>query len=276
MLYVCPTPIGNLEDITLRVLRTLQEVDLILAEDTRHTGQLLHHFEIKRPLESLHEHNEKNKTDRVLDLLRGGQTIALVSDAGMPGISDPGAWLIKAVIEAGLPLEVLPGANAALVAYLQSGFLAPHFLYYGFLPRRKRDRVIALESLNNLPWPVIFYESPHRLKEMLADLLSVLGDRQISISRELTKHFEETKRGSIRELLDFYSQENPRGEFVVTVEGSELKSETIKTEDDILQTLEHLLATGLSRKSAIEQVSYEYRLPKNQVYKIALQIKLKD
>lgn len=276
MLYVCPTPIGNLEDITLRVLRTLQEVDLILAEDTRHTGQLLHHFEIKRPLESLHEHNEKNKTDRVLDLLRGGQTIALVSDAGMPGISDPGAWLIKAVIEAGLPLEVLPGANAALVAYLQSGFLAPHFLYYGFLPRRKRDRVIALESLNNLPWPVIFYESPHRLKEMLADLLSVLGDRQISISRELTKHFEETKRGSIRELLDFYSQENPRGEFVVTVEGSEPKSETIKTEDDILQTLEHLLATGLSRKSAIEQVSYEYRLPKNQVYKIALQIKRKD
>jgi 16S rRNA (cytidine1402-2'-O)-methyltransferase len=221
MLYVCPTPIGNLEDITLRTLRTLQEVDLVLAEDTRHTGQLLRHFQINRPLESLHEHNERDKTERVLDLLRQGKTVALVSDAGMPGISDPGAFLIREVIEAGLPLEVLPGSNAALVGFLQSGFVSPHFLFYGFLPRRRKDRVQELEGIRALPYPIIFYEAPHRLREMLEDLLTVLGDRRISVSRELTKRFEETKRGCISQLVDDFTQERPRGEFVITVAGSE-------------------------------------------------------
>ena len=195
MLYVCPTPIGNLEDITLRVLRVLQEVDLILAEDTRRTGQLLRHFQIARPVESLHEHNEKEKTAQILERLRQGQRLALVSDAGMPGISDPGAFLIKEVIEAGLPLEVLPGANAALLGFLLSGLPSPHFLFFGFLPSRSRERRRELEKLKDLPYPIIFYEAPHRLTGMLQDVLAVLGDRRASISRELTKLYEETRRG---------------------------------------------------------------------------------
>ena len=272
MLYVCPTPIGNLEDITLRALRILQEVDLVLAEDTRHTGQLLHHFQIQQSLESLHEHNEKEKTTRILDLLSQGKKVALVSDAGMPGISDPGAFLIREAIEAGHALEVLPGANAALVGFLQSGFDCPHFLFYGFLPRRTKDRVRALETLEKLSYPMIFYEAPHRLQDMLSDLLGVLGDRTISVSRELTKRFEETRRGSIRELLGYYGEQKPRGEFVVTVEGAWKDALAEYNEDDILHLLEHLMATGLSRRSAVEQVSVEYRLPKNHVYELALRL----
>ncbi|MDI9485149.1 MAG: 16S rRNA (cytidine(1402)-2'-O)-methyltransferase [Bacillota bacterium] len=272
MLYICPTPIGNLEDITLRTLRVLQEVDLVLAEDTRHTGQLFHHFQISRPLESLHEHNEQEKTERILELLRQGRKIALVSDAGMPGISDPGGLLIRAVIEAGLPLEVLPGANAALVGYLQSGFVSPHFLFYGFLPRRKKERIAALEALKGLSFPVIFYEAPHRLVAMLEDLLAVLGDRRISVSRELTKKFEETRRGRISELIAHFSEERPRGEFVLTVAAGEAAEPEEKDEDDILRLLEHLLASGLSRRTAVQQVSEKYRLPKNLVYELALRI----
>ena len=276
MLYVCPTPIGNLEDITLRALRILQEVDLVLAEDTRHTGQLLHHFQIQQSMESLHEHNEKEKTTRILDLLSQGKKVALVSDAGMPGISDPGAFLIREVIEAGHALEVLPGANAALVGFLQSGLDSPHFLFYGFLPRRKKDRVRALETLENLSHPIIFYEAPHRLKNMLSDLLDVLGDRTVSVSRELTKRFEETRRGSISELLGYYAEQKPRGEFVVTVEGARAGRQkdalAEHNEDDILHSLEHLMATGLSRRSAVERVSVEYRLPRNHVYEIALRL----
>lgn len=273
MLYVCPTPIGNLEDITLRVLRVLQEVDLILAEDTRHTGQLLRHFQISRPLESLHEHNEEEKTARILQMLEAGQEIALVSDAGMPGISDPGGFLIQAVLKAGLPMEVLPGANAALVGFLQSGFLSPHFLFYGFLPRRKQDRRKALEELKDLPYPLIFYEAPHRLRAMLADLLEVLGDRRISISRELTKRFEETLRGSVSELLHHFSEESPRGEFVVTVAGAEKQEEAEIREDDILLALEQLISSGVKRRTAVNQVCERYRLPKNQVYQLSLRLR---
>lgn len=276
MLYICPTPIGNLEDITLRVLRILQEVDLVLAEDTRHSGQLLHHFQIRTPMESLHEHNEKEKTARVLELLRAGKKVALISDAGMPGISDPGAWLIQEAIQAGLPLDVLPGANAALVAFLQSGFGDPHFLYYGFLPRRSRERREALEGLKQLPFPLIFYEAPHRLKDMLSDLLLVLGDRSVSISRELTKRFEETRRGPLRDVLDHFSTEPPRGEFVITVAGRTEQPEDSIKEDDILRTLAELMASGLSRKSAINEVSAKYRLPKNHIYGLALKLSSGD
>ncbi|NLL08606.1 MAG: 16S rRNA (cytidine(1402)-2'-O)-methyltransferase [Firmicutes bacterium] len=275
MLYVCPTPIGNLEDITLRVLRVLQEVDLILAEDTRRTGQLLRHFQIARPVESLHEHNEREKTERILDRLQQGQNIALVSDAGTPGISDPGGFLIRAVIEAGLPLEVLPGANAALLGFLQSGLLSPGFLFFGFLPSRRAERLRELEKLKGLTYPIIFYEAPHRLQSMLADVLAVFGDRRASISRELTKKFEETKRGTLSELLGFFAEHKPRGEFVVTVAGAEEEAED-KNEDDILLALQRLLAAGLSRKSAVNQVSEEYRLPKNYVYDLALRLTVED
>lgn len=275
MLYVCPTPIGNLEDITLRVLRVLQSVDLILAEDTRRTGQLLHHFQIAKPIESFHEYNEKGKTEKILGRLREGQEIALVSDAGMPGISDPGSFLIRAVIEAGLPLEVLPGANAALLGFLQSGLPSPHFLFYGFLASRSGERRRELEKLKDLPFPIIFYEAPHRLQGMLEDLLAVFGDRPASISRELTKKFEETQRGTLQELAERFAAEKPRGEFVVTVAGAE-EEEREKNEDDILLALQRLIAGGLSRKSAVNQISEEYRLPKNYVYNLSLQLKLED
>ncbi|NLJ81071.1 MAG: 16S rRNA (cytidine(1402)-2'-O)-methyltransferase [Firmicutes bacterium] len=275
MLYVCPTPIGNLEDITLRVLRVLKEADLILAEDTRRTRRLLRHFKIKKPLTSFHDHNEKEKSRMVISLLEQGQKIALVSDAGMPGISDPGVFLIKKVIEQGLPLEVLPGANAALVGYLQSGFLGDAFLYYGFLPRRSRERLRVLESLQDWPYPLIFYEAPHRLAAMLADVLAVLGNRAISVSRELTKQFEETRRGTVDELLAFYRENTPRGEFVVTVSGREEEAGGIE-ESDISQLLQKLLSGGLSTKDAVEQVSKKYRLPRNQVYRIALEVKPED
>ena len=275
MLYVCPTPIGNLEDITLRVLRVLQEVDLILAEDTRRTGQLLHHYQIPRPVESFDEHNEKDKTARVLEKLRQGQDIALVCDAGTPGISDPGAFLLHAVIEEGLPLEVLPGANAALLGFLQSGLLCPRFVFYGFLASRRPERLRELEQLSALPYPIIFYEAPHRLQAMLADLLAVFGDRRASVSRELTKHFEETRRGPLSELVAYFSENKPRGEFVVTVAGAEEVKEE-KSEDDILRALQELMAGGLSRKSAVSQVSEEYRLPRNYVYGLALRLKRQD
>jgi len=276
MLYVCPTPIGNLEDITLRVLKILQEVDLILAEDTRHTGQLLRHFKIEARLQSLHEHNEKEKAAGILQMLEQGKTIALVSDAGMPGISDPGSWLIKEVIEAGLPLEVLPGANAALVGYLQSGFLSPHFLYYGFLPRKKTERKRILENMRALEFPIIFYEAPHRLKEMLIAVEKVFGDRYVSISRELTKRFEETKRGLLSELIAHYSEQDPRGEFVIVISGLEPDSSPKILEADIYLILKELIRGGSSRKSAVDQVATEYGLSKNQVYRIALQVKLED
>ena len=171
---------------------------------------------------------------------------------------------------------MLPGANAALVGFLQSGFASQHFLFYGFLPRRRKDRIQALEDLKDLPYPIIFYESPHRLREMLADLLTVLGDRTISVSRELTKRFEETKRGPISQLVADFSQERLRGEFVITITGGESTAQEEHNEDDILHILEHLISSGLSRRTAVEQVSEKHRLPKNQVYEIALRLKLED
>lgn len=275
MLYVCPTPIGNLEDITLRTLRILEEVDLILAEDTRHTGQLLHHFGIKNTMSSFHEHNEKEKSDEVIAALAKGQKIALVSDAGMPGISDPGAFLIKRVIEKNLPLEVLPGANAALVAYLKSGLLGEHFLFYGFLPRRAQKRLQKLEELKEFPFPLIFYEAPHRLLNTLEDLLRVFGLRKAAVSRELTKLYSETVRGTLNEIKGFFQENAPRGEFVITVAGAE-KEIAEKKEDDVRRAIEALLSKGMTRKTAIAQVSEKYRLPKNRVYQIALKINTED
>ena len=272
MLYICATPIGNLEDITLRVLRVLETVDLIVAEDTRQTRKLLSHYQISKPLTSLHKFNEREKADQIIEQLKLGKTAAFVSDAGMPGISDPGAELIAKVIAAGLPLTVLPGANAAITAVVQSGLLAGPFYFHGFLPRKQSQITGLLTKLAGLACPLIFYEAPHRLCDMLRDLLEVLGDRRISVSRELTKRFEETRRGRVKEVLDHFQTERPRGEFVITIAGGEPASDVEKSEDDILHLLEQLMSSGLSRKTAVEQVSGKYRLPKNQVYEIALRI----
>lgn len=275
MLYVCPTPIGNLEDITLRVLRTLEEVDLIAAEDTRHTMKLLRHYNIQTPLISLHEHNEAARVELLLTLLQDGKDIALVSDAGMPGISDPGRLLINAVIEAGLPCTVLPGANAAITAYVQSGFESEQFLFYGFLPRKGKRRQAELERLATIPYPVVFYEAPHRLVDTLQDLHDVFGNRCASVSRELTKKFEETIRGTLEELTLQFESQQPRGEFVITVAGlgdGQAAFEGEITEGDIKRTLQELLDGGSTKKAAVQEVAKRYRLPKNRVYQLALEL----
>ncbi|MBR3217684.1 MAG: 16S rRNA (cytidine(1402)-2'-O)-methyltransferase, partial [Exiguobacterium sp.] len=200
-LYVVPTPIGNLEDMTYRAVRTLQEVDLIAAEDTRQTMKLCRHFDIATKLISYHEHNKEVSGPRLIDDLLSGKSIAVVSDAGMPGISDPGSDLVRLAIEANIPVIVLPGANAALTALVASGLATERFLYYGFLPRKKKDRVEVLESIQYEPGTLIFYEAPHRLKEMLTAIRQVFGNRQIVLGRELTKTFEEFLRGTVDEAL---------------------------------------------------------------------------
>lgn len=274
MLYVCPTPIGNLEDITLRVLRTLKEVDLIAAEDTRHTIKLLNHFDIKTPLISLHEHNEAARLEPLLVDLRAGKHIALVSDAGMPGISDPGKLLINRVIEEGLPCTVLPGPTAAVTAYVQSGLLSDQFLFYGFLPRRAKEREEALLKLAHFPYPIIFYEAPHRLVGTLEDLAEYLGDRQVSVSRELTKKFEETIRGTLSELLSHFQTEAPRGEFVITVAGRDQSEDDLSqpSEEQIKRELQKKMDSGLTKKTAVQEVAEQFRLPKNHVYQLALEL----
>ncbi len=274
MLYVCPTPIGNLEDITLRVLRTLKEVDLIAAEDTRHTIKLLNHFDIKTPLISLHEHNEAARVEPLLKELKEGKQIALVSDAGMPGISDPGKLLINRVIGEGLPCTVLPGPTAAVTAYVQSGLLSDGFLFYGFLPRRRKTREEELLRLAQLPYPIIFYEAPHRLTAALEELKEFFGDRQASVSRELTKKFEETIRGTLSELLSHFSTEAPRGEFVITVAGRDESEDDAghPSDEQIKWELQKKIDSGLTKKTAVQQVAAQFRLPKNHVYQLALEI----
>lgn len=271
MLYICATPIGNLEDITLRVLRTLREVDLIVAEDTRRTLQLLNHFEITNKLTSLHQHNEHARAAEIVDLLKSGQEIALVSDAGIPGISDPGAELIRLVIEEGLPLTVLPGANAALTAFVQSGLKTDAFYFCGFLPRKHKELREELNKLKNLSCPLIFYEAPHRLLKVLPVLREVLGDRQCAVSRELTKKFEETIRGRLSEIEAHFTKQEPRGEFVITVDGAEaVQKEPVI---DIKEQLLVFLNQGMSRKDAIKATAAVLGVNRNLVYQHALELK---
>lgn len=219
-LYVCPTPIGNLRDITLRVLDTLREVDLIVAEDTRHTRKLLAHYEISRPVESYHGHNERAKAVKLVDRLRGGAGVALVSDAGMPGISDPGHRLIVACLEAGLPVEVLPGPSAIVTALVASGLPTDCFVFLGFAPRKSGARERLLEELSRSGETAVFYESPHRIQAFMEALASVMPERPVALARELTKKFEEVRRGSAAELAAGVRRLPPKGEIVVVVAGA--------------------------------------------------------
>jgi 16S rRNA (cytidine1402-2'-O)-methyltransferase len=219
-LYVVPTPIGNLEDITLRALRILKEVDLILAEDTRTTGFLLKHFEINKPMWSHHAHNEHNAIDSVIDKINGGTTVALVSDAGTPGISDPGFVLIRECIRRGIAVECLPGPTAFVPALVQSGLPCDQFVFAGFLPQKK-GRKTRLEALAQLEKTVVLYESPFRLVKALAEIAEYFGaDRRVSVSRELTKLHEETFRGTAKEAHDHFSAKTVKGEIVIVI-GSE-------------------------------------------------------
>jgi len=217
--FVVSTPIGNLEDITERAKRILSEVDLIAAEDTRRTGRLLSHLGVRTSLTSLHDFNKERKAPQLVDAVKEGKDVAVVSDAGTPGISDPAYALVTRAIEAGLQVIPIPGASAFLSALVVSGLPTDRFVFEGFLPRRASKRRTRLKALTHDPRTLIFYESPHRLRDMLEDVHEVLGDRRMSLSRELTKKFEETRRGQVSEVLRLLEAKAPKGEFVAVVEG---------------------------------------------------------
>ncbi len=271
MLYICATPIGNLEDITLRVLRVLKEADMILAEDTRHTKALLNHYTIENRLLSLHQHNEAKRQEEILSLLREDKSIALVSDAGLPGISDPGGMLIQKVAKEKLPMTVLPGANAALTGLILSGMPMDAFYYLGFLPRKKGEKKRVLEEVGTVSASLVFYEAPHRLLDTLQSLLETLGNREAAVCRELTKKYEEIRREKLKEHLQYYAENAPRGEIVLVVEGyrkPELSLEGLC----LLELVQDAMRTGSSKKEATKQVAKTYGLPRNQVYQEVLDL----
>ena len=220
-LYLVATPIGNLEDITLRALRTLKECDIVAAEDTRRTGQLLQHFGISKPLVSCFQFNEARRSEEIIDRLSRGQTVALVTDAGSPGISDPGERVVKAALGAGLRVESVPGACAMVAALTASGLPTDEFHFQGFLPHKSGQRQRQLEALRRLTGTLIFYESPYRIDKLLKELVELFPDRRVVLARELTKKFEEYRRGTPRELFDQTAGRTFKGEFVVLVEGLE-------------------------------------------------------
>ncbi len=219
MLYLVATPIGNLSDITLRALETLREVDYVASEDTRKTGRLLKHFEIKKPQISFHEHNEQQAGAKIIQLLEAGQNVAVVSDAGTPGIADPGFTLVRLAIERALPYTMIPGPSALVMALVLSGLPSHSFTFRGFPPRKQGKRQRFLQEDEESPHTLIFYESPYRLKAFLADALTVYGDREASIGNELTKLYESVQHGRLSELLSSFDQQEPRGEYVVVIAG---------------------------------------------------------
>ena len=270
ILYICPTPIGNLEDITLRTIRILGEVDLIAAEDTRHSIKLLNHFDIKKPLTSYHEHNIREKGVELINKLNNGENIALISDAGMPGISDPGQELIREAIAENIEVTALPGATASITALVVSGLMTDKFTFIGFLSPKRKERRRELEEIEKDKITTIIYESPHRLKDLLEDMAYILKDRRLSISRELTKRYEETFRGTAEEALEKFNESGIRGEFVIVIQGNS-KEEDLE-EIDIMEELKKLLEDGFTKKEAIKKVSQEFGIPKNLVYSQSLKI----
>lgn len=270
-LYLIPTPIGNLEDITFRAIRLMKEADLIAAEDTRNTKKLCNHFDISTPLTSYHEHNKETSGSQLMDRLLKGENIALVSDAGMPCISDPGYEIVQAAVQAGIAVVPLPGANAALTALIASGIDPQPFYFYGFLPRGKKERKYELESLKRQNGAILLYEAPHRLKDTLKDMLAVLGDRDIVLCRELTKKFEEFLRGTISSAVDWAEKEEIRGEFCIVLEGSvdsDLEDEPPWwTPLGLKEHVQHYIDSGnLPSKEAIKRAASDRKLSKREVY----------
>ena len=266
ILYLVATPIGNLEDMTFRAVKILREVDLIAAEDTRHTRKLLTHFDIHTPLVRYDEFSKVQSGQKILQELLAGKNVAQVSDAGLPAISDPGADLVKLAIDAGIKICPVPGANAALSALICSGLDTAKFFFAGFLPKSAKSREDFLKSLSTREETLIFYESPHRLKKFLAELKENFGDRKISIARELTKVHEEFLRGKISELEEKFFGE-VKGEFVIVVEGfnGEKISEP-KVEENFIDCYKNLIAEGIDKKSAIRQTAIKFNLSRREVY----------
>lgn len=270
-LIVVPTPIGNLSDISPRVREVLTSVDLIACEDTRTTGRLLKHLESRVPTISYHMHNERTRSGEILDALAEGKTVALVSDAGMPGVSDPGQLLIEEAIGRGFEVTVIPGPSAFVTALVGSGLPTDRFTFIGFLEKNRTKRKAQLEELRDRQETLILYEAPHRLKEFLETLEEVLGDRRICLARELSKLHEEYERGKISELRVRYETKEPRGEYVIILEGK--TQEEIKAEQEaqlaeitIEEQVSELMARGLTKMEAVKQVAKERGLKKNEVY----------
>lgn len=270
-LYLVPTPIGNLDDMTFRAVDVLKQVDCIASEDTRNTQKLLNHFDIRTPQISYHEHNTHERTSQLIGRMLEGESVAQVSDAGMPSISDPGVDLVKAAIEAGLPVIPLPGPNAALTALIASGLAPQPFYFYGFLPRKKKELVESLKQLNRREETLVFYESPHRIKQVVEQMLTVFGtDRQLVLAREVTKRFEEFIRGTAEEVLDWLVNTQIRGEFVLIAEGNSKSREEEPALWEALSPKAHVEALmeqqKITSKKAIKEAAKLRGLPKRDVY----------
>ena len=271
VLYLCATPIGNMEDMTYRAVRIMREADIIAAEDTRRTRKLLTHFDIHTPLISYHEHNKREQGEYLLEKLRQGQMVVCVSDAGMPVIADPGAELAQAAIKSGLTVSALPGANAALTALVCSGLSAESFRFVGFLPKTAAKRKALLAKLAVDEATLIFYEAPHHLRTTLAELYAAMGNRVAVTARELTKKFEEFKREDLATLAEFYAANEPRGEFVIIVAGADEQA-TAAVQDaeppDVTQCYKDFLSAGLTRKDALRETAKKFNIGRREVYNI--------
>lgn len=276
-LYLVPTPIGNLKDITLRALEVLENVDVIAAEDTRQTLKLLNHFNIRKTLISYHKHNENSKSEEIINRLNSGENIALVTDAGTPGISDPGAVIVRRCIDEHISFDVLPGATAITTALVYSGLDTTRFIFRGFIPRENKERSALISDIKDIRESIILYESPYRIISTLEFLLENLGNRNIAVCRELTKMHEDIRRGSIEELISHFKENAPRGEFVLVLEGKQQniidkenkeKWEKLTIEEHILT----LIKNNMSKKDAIKAVAKERGLSKQEVYKYSINI----
>ncbi len=272
ILYLCATPIGNLQDMTFRVLETLKGVDLIAAEDTRNSVKLLNHFEIKTPMTSYHEFNKYEKAETLIAQLKSGKDIALITDAGTPAISDPGEVLVKRAKEEGITVTSLPGACAAITALTLSGLPTRRFVFEGFLPAEKKERRAVLESLKEEERTVILYEAPHHLKGTLRELLENLGDRKITLCRELTKKYEEAPAMNLSEAVSLYEEKEPKGEYVLVISGAdpnEKKEAQIRKFEEMTveEHMQMYLDEGLDKKEAMKKVAADRGVSKRDIYK---------
>ncbi len=264
-LYLVATPIGNMDDMSIRMVNTLKEVDVIAAEDTRNTGLLLKHFGIETRQISFHEHNALEKIPVLLDLLKSGQNLAQVSDAGLPSISDPGHDLVKAAIAEDIAVVTVPGPSAGISALIASGLAPQPHIFYGFLPRKSGQQKEFFESKKAYPETQIFYESPHRVKATLENMLEVYGDRSVVLVRELTKIYEEYQRGRISELIDYLAENAPKGECLLIVAGASLEKED-KADVELLAEIDSLVQSGSKKNQAIKEVAKKYGRNKSQLY----------
>jgi len=275
-LFLCATPIGNLEDITLRVLRTLKEVDLIAAEDTRNSIKLLNYFNIKTPMTSYHEYNKIEKAHHLVEQMHQGKNVALVTDAGTPGISDPGEELVRICYEEGVEVTSLPGASACILALTLSGLKSRRFCFEAFLPADKKEKQDILQELKNETRTIIVYEAPHRLLRTLEELQDTMGNRRVTVCRELTKKYETAFLTTFEEAIAYYKMQEPKGECVLVIEGRdrlEMKQEEQRLwqEITIQEHMDHYLATGMERKEAMKCVAKDRGISKRDVYQALLQ-----